>query len=117
VVTTSIFANNIIPKKEKPNEFGAFFAKRNFMNAPIADLENTNSKHYSFIQRLGIKRLQYQIKKEFRKRNLLTDCVCTMIFQHLQTTYLYSASNLGYMYFKFPQSNSSFLMDSVYIHQ
>jgi hypothetical protein len=44
-------------------------------------------------------------------------CVCTMIFQNLQTTYLYSSSNLGYMYFKFPQSGSSFLMDSVYIHQ
>lgn len=44
-------------------------------------------------------------------------CVCTMIFQNLQSTYLYSASNLGYVYFKFPQSDSSFLMDSVYIHQ
>jgi hypothetical protein len=44
-------------------------------------------------------------------------CVCTMIFQNLQSTYLYSASNLGYVYFKFPQSGSSFLMDSVYIHQ
>ena len=43
-------------------------------------------------------------------------CVCTMIFQNLQSTYLYSASNLGYVYFKFPQSGSSFLMDSVYIH-
>lgn len=43
-------------------------------------------------------------------------CLCTMIFQNLQTTYLYSASNLGYVYFKFPQSESSFLMDSVYIH-
>ena len=43
-------------------------------------------------------------------------CVCTMIFQNLQTTYLHSSSNLGYVYFKFPQSDSSFLMDSVYIH-
>lgn len=43
-------------------------------------------------------------------------CVCTMIFQNLQSTYLYSASNLGYVYFKFPQSETSFLMDSVYIH-
>jgi len=43
-------------------------------------------------------------------------CVCTMIFQNLQSTYIYSSSNLGYVYFKFPQSNSSFLMDSVYIH-
>ncbi len=44
-------------------------------------------------------------------------CVCTMIFQNLQSTYLYSTSNLGYMYFKFPQSDARFLMDSVYIHQ
>ena len=44
-------------------------------------------------------------------------CVCTMIFQNLQSIYLYSASNLGYVYFKFPESESSFLMDSVYIHQ
>ena len=43
-------------------------------------------------------------------------CVCTMIFQNLQSIYLYSTSNLGYVYFKFPQSESSFLMDSIYIH-
>lgn len=43
-------------------------------------------------------------------------CVCTMIFQNLQTTYSYTPINLGYAYFKFPQSDSSFLMDSIYIH-
>ncbi|MCX6294319.1 MAG: hypothetical protein NT127_08520 [Sphingobacteriales bacterium] len=43
-------------------------------------------------------------------------CVCTMIFQNLQTTYSYTPTNLGYAYFKFPQSDSSFLMDSIYIH-
>jgi hypothetical protein len=85
------------------------------MNASIADLENTNSKHYSFIQRLGIKRLKYQNKKEFRKRNLLTGCVCTMIFQNLQNTYVYNAARSGYIYFKFPSTNSPFLMDSIYI--
>jgi hypothetical protein len=42
-------------------------------------------------------------------------CVCTMIFQNLQTTYSYSSSNLGYVYFKFPSTNSPYLMDSIYI--
>jgi len=74
LLSTNTFANNIVPKKEKSSAFGAFLAKRNFMNASIADLEKTNGKHYTFIQRLGIKRLQHQIKKEFRKRNLLTGC-------------------------------------------
>jgi len=42
-------------------------------------------------------------------------CVCTMIFQNLQNTYVYNASRSGYIYFKFPSTNSPYLMDSIYI--
>lgn len=42
-------------------------------------------------------------------------CVCTMIFQNLQNTYVYTASNPGYVYFKFPSTNTHYLMDSIYI--
>jgi hypothetical protein len=42
-------------------------------------------------------------------------CVCTMIFQNLQNTYVYNASRSGYVYFKFPSTNFPYLMDSIYI--
>jgi hypothetical protein len=42
-------------------------------------------------------------------------CVCTMIFQNLQNTYVYTASNSGYVYFKFPSTVAHYLMDSIYI--
>ena len=42
-------------------------------------------------------------------------CVCTMIFQNLQNTYVYTASNPGYVYFKFPSTDAHYLMDSIYI--
>ena len=42
-------------------------------------------------------------------------CVCTMIFQNLQNTFVYTASNPGYVYFKFPSTDTHYLMDSIYI--
>jgi len=42
-------------------------------------------------------------------------CVCTMIFQNLQNSYVYTATNPGYVYFKFPSTDSHYLMHSIYI--
>ncbi len=74
LITVGSFANNIIPQKENSRDFQSFFAKRNLMNASISALEKSSGKHFSFIQRLGIKHAQHQIKKEFKKRNLLSGC-------------------------------------------